>query len=92
MIKQTNTNRGFKLGEFTDRYGIKCSIQKSSLASEDAIWFGVDDVSPKIMTNKGWEDFEIPKEVLLHSRMHLTKSQVKELLPLLQKFVKTGNL
>lgn len=34
------TERGFRRGEFTDRYGNKCSIQESSLATEPAIWIG----------------------------------------------------
>lgn len=41
MINLAPANdRGFLRGEFTDRYGEKCSIQKSSLASEDCIWLG----------------------------------------------------
>lgn len=36
------TNRGFDLIEFTDRYDKECSLQKSSLATEDAIWLGRD--------------------------------------------------
>lgn len=40
-MKIEKTERGFALAEFTDRYGVKCSLQKSSLATEDAIWFGV---------------------------------------------------
>lgn len=28
--------------EFTDRYQAECSLQNSSLASEDAIWLGID--------------------------------------------------
>lgn len=40
MIDWKNTDRGFERGEFDDRYGEKCSIQKSSLAHEDAIWLG----------------------------------------------------
>lgn len=35
------TERGFSYAEFTDRYGAVCQIQKSSLASESTIWFGV---------------------------------------------------
>jgi len=102
------TGRGFPLGEFTDRYGAKCSIQKSSLASEDAIWLGVDDANPKIMSidairmglrertfdenDNGWVPYEIPKQVLLSTRMHLTQEMVAELLPMLQKFAETGEL
>ena len=37
------TGRGFHRLEFTDRYGEQCSLQKSSLATEDAIWLGIDN-------------------------------------------------
>lgn len=36
------TARGFAYGDFRDRYGQECSIQESSLATEPAIWLGVD--------------------------------------------------
>lgn len=107
-MKSRKTQRGFNLNEFSDRYGNKCSIQKSSLATEDAIWFGVDDADPQIMSSdairlglrertfdendNGWVKFEIPKEVLLSTRMHLTQEMVIELLPLLKKFAETGEL
>jgi len=103
-MEKTTTNRGFDLGKFTDRYGVKCSIQKSSLATEDAIWLGVDDPEPKIMASQaahhgiqteetsGWVPYPIPKDVLLKTRMHLTQDQVAELLPMLQKFVETGEI
>ena len=103
-MKLTKTERGFAIGRFTDRYGQKCSLQKSSLATEDAIWFGVDDANPQIMAidakrlgiptdaNNGWVKFEIPKEVLLSTRMHLTQEMVQQLLPTLQKFAETGEL
>lgn len=98
------TNRGFDLLEFTDRYGCKCSLQKSSLAFEDCIWFGVNDADPKIMANiaksygvetdqtTGWVTYPVPSEVLLNTRMHLTQDMVKELLPALQRFVDTGEI
>jgi hypothetical protein len=35
------TDRGFLRADFEDLYGNDCSIQESSLASEDAIWLGV---------------------------------------------------
>jgi hypothetical protein len=44
------------------------------------------------MNINGWTEFEIPKEVLLSTRMHLTQDMVKKLLPSLQKFAKTGDL
>lgn len=103
-IKDTTTNRGFRLLEFIDRYGCKCSIQESSLATEDAIWFGVSNPNPQIMASQakefgietsetcGWIEYPIPDEVLIHTRMHLTREQVKELLPILQLFVEEGEL
>ena len=103
-MELTKTERGFAIGEFTDRYGTKCSLQKSSLATEDTIWFGVDNANPKILAsdakrlgiatdeNLGWVKFEIPKEVLLSTRMHLTQDMVQQLLPTLQRFAETGEL
>lgn len=89
---KTITERGFALLNFTDLYGKKCSLQESSLATTDAIWFGVDDAEPKIMSSIGWVDYEIPKDVLLHTRMHLSRDQVAELIPTLINFVKYGQL
>lgn len=103
-MKIETTHRGFAVANFLDRYGAKCSIQKSSLATEDAIWLGVDDADPKILASQaqehgvstlettGWVSYPIPKEVLLTTRMHLTREQVAELLPVLQRFVSTGEL
>lgn len=75
-MKIERTNRGFSVARFTDRYKSKCSIQNSSLASENAIWLGVDT------------DFE-GKEC---TRMHLTVKMVRELLPLLHDFVDHGSI
>lgn len=102
------TERGFLNGQFIDRYGEKCSIQKSSLATEDAIWLGINEGNPKIMSSdairlglrertfdendNGWVKYEIPKEVLISTRMHLTREMVAELLPILKRFVETGEL
>ena len=44
MIRWSNTERSFRRGEFEDRYGKLCSIQKSSLATEDCIWLGRDQM------------------------------------------------
>lgn len=107
-IKIGKTERGFEKGKFIDDYGMECSIQKSSNATENCIWLGVDDVKPQLMSSdairlglrkrtfdendNGWVAFKIPKEVLLSTRMHLTQEQVKDLLPMLQKFAETGEL
>jgi len=92
------THRGFPYVEFEDKYNHKCSLQKSSLAFEDCIWLGVDDPEPKILASQtkeggnGWVPYPIPSDVELCTRMHLTKDQVRELLPILQRFVDTGEV
>lgn len=97
-IKRTKTARGFGLIEFKDHYYERRSIQKSSLAEEHAIWIGIDDPSQKILASKvmengiGWVKYPIPEDVLINTRMHLTIDQVKELIPILQNFVDTGEI
>jgi len=103
-MKQTITDRGFEYIDFEDSYNNNCSIQKSSLADEDTIWFGINNIEPKIMAQDakkvgikteqevGWIEYPIPKEVFINTRMHLNQEQVKELIPILQKFVETGEI
>lgn len=98
------TDRGFPAYHFRDRYDEQCSLQLSSLATEPAIWLGVNDAKPQIMARDaaahgvrtsettGWVPFPVPKAVLLNTRMHLTREQVAELLPMLQHFAETGEL
>ena len=77
FIEQQTTERGFIRLDFEDRYKQQCSLQKSSLAGEDAIWLGVDvNIDGK---NVG-------------ERMHLTQEMVSALIPYLQHFVDTGEL
>jgi hypothetical protein len=78
VIKIKNTERGFGVGTFEDRYGAPCSIQESSIATESCIWLGVDDTNHGKFTDYG--------------RMHLTQSDVAMMLPYLMHFVETGNL
>ena len=97
-MKIKKTKRGFSRIEFKDHYGVSCSLQKSSLATKDAIWFGVNDAEPKILASKvmengtGWVKYSIPEDVSLNTRMHLTRKQVAKLLPFLQKFMNTGEI
>lgn len=90
-LKKSTTQRGFGLYTFKDRSDIKCSLQDSSLATEPAILFGVDDPNPQILIpGEGWKDYPIPEEVILSTRMQLTQEQVKALLPILKYFAETG--
>ena len=80
--------RGFSIFSFKDSYGNMCSIQESSAASEPKIWLGIDNA--KITTKDGTPiDSE---NMTTFSRMHLSQEQVKELLPLLENFARTGSL
>lgn len=104
MSELKHTQRGFAYIEFRDHYDNKCSLQKSSLATEDAIWFGIDDANPQVLhgdarrlgiaTNatSGWVPYPLPSEVSLSTRMHLTQDQVRELLPTLIHFAETSDV
>ncbi|WPE19899.1 hypothetical protein ShzoTeo12_10750 [Shinella zoogloeoides] len=87
------TERGFARIDFIDRYEVACSLQMSSLASEEAIWFGCNKAEPKILVHGfGWMALTMPDNYIANTRMHLTRQQVAELLPYLQCFVATGEL
>lgn len=77
-LKKDLTDRGFQRAEFVDRYGSQCSIQESSLATENAIWLGVD----KDFKNRTSESH----------RMHLTEDMVRTLMPILLHFLEFGDL
>lgn len=101
-MKLTKTNRGFDIIEFTDKYGLKCSLQKSSLATEEAVWFGIHENKVeecRMDTKQGWQQIDLDSlkhspenDILVHNRMHLTQDMVKELLPYLQHFAEIGEL
>lgn len=100
QIPMGKTERGFSRMEFTDRNGVKCSLQQSSLAFEDCIWLGCSDIGLKRFTpgSLGWEDIKLENDGphgvvhIANTRMHLNRDQVAVLLPHLQRFVETGDL
>ena len=97
-MKITKTDRGFDIISFEDIYKRKCSIQKSSLATEDAIWIGVDDADPQILASKiklggtGWVKYDMPDDVTFITRMHLNRALAEKILPILERFVETGEI
>lgn len=103
MFKEYRTIRGFKFFSFDDAYNAKCSLQESSLV-EPHIWLGIQDAEPRIMCQdavrlgipteapNGWQDYKIPNEVSLTTRMHLNQKQAKELAKKLLFFAKKGHL
>ena len=90
-LKPAN-DRGFLRGEFRDRNDELCSIQKSSVATEDCLWLGADKQRlMHLVSDEGWKELPIPDGAMIYpGRMHLTRKMVKKLIPLLQKFVETG--
>lgn len=89
------TQRGFDIAKFEDSSGLECSLQKSSSAMEDKIWFGIDKPKLTIFKDESmgqYETIEMPKLYMVDSRMHLTRFQVMQLLPALQNFVHTGSI
>ena len=103
-MERMKTERGFDVAIFTDMYDKECTIQKSSLATADAIWVGIINPEPRIMAKDaarlgvdteetvGWVDYPIPEEVLISTQMHLDQEQAKELIKILEVFVKTGEI
>lgn len=74
----THTSRGFAVARFRDHYESECSLQKSSIVSdEECIWLGVD------------RSFDGERG---SCRMHLTQEMVRAMLPALQHFVDHGEL
>jgi len=97
-MKYAETSRGFSLIEFKDLYSAECNIQKSSLATDNAIWIGISNPDPKIMASKtpkggiGWVPYEISEDVLITTRMHINQDQAKEVVKVLNYFIKHGEL
>lgn len=96
-MKESKTNRGFKIIEFVDQKGLTCSIQESSL-HYPCVWIGVNDTPPLIMASQahkhgintnqttGWVEYPIPEEVLMHNRMHLDKPMLRALIDTLENY------
>jgi hypothetical protein len=97
-ILRSKTERGFNLIQFEDTNNELCSLQESSSAFEPKIWLGITDPEPKIESYKiqeggtGWSKVPMHPDVMISGRMHLNKEQVKFLLPILQRFIDTGEL
>lgn len=95
MIKFEKTARGFSRGEFTDHYGMECSIQDSSLASEACIWLGITNAEVKTFNNppgSGWRVPKLPDGTSIFSRMHLTIPMAKELRTALDRFIENESV
>jgi hypothetical protein len=77
-MKTEVTQRGFRRIDFKDIYGGECSLQKSSLATADAIWLGLNTGTHHQGGCMG--------------RMHLDIETAERLIHWLQYFVDHGEL
>lgn len=106
-LKFEETPRGFVVARFVDRYGVECSLQASSLATEAAVWLGPSSPNPKILATKalamgredltegettGWVPWPLPEGVSCDTRMHLTRDMALIVGMALVKFADTGKL
>ena len=79
------TARGFQIIDFEDRYRVPCSLQQSSIFSDEnannpgatAVWLGVDRRTEQ-------PDPANP------TRMHLDRNQVQSLIAVLEMWLQTG--
>jgi hypothetical protein len=103
-MKKQKTSRGFAYYKFIESNGNICSIQKSSAAEQDLIWLGCDKLDIQGFTPYGQPESwaSITEEQINekfgtehingNNRMHLSRETVSKLIPILQKFVDTGNI
>jgi len=96
-MKKELTPKGVEYVDFTDSHKEECTLRKCYLPdNEDKIGIALGIKDPKVyIFNKDtweWDDHPIPEKVKVETQIHLTREQVKELLPYLQYFVATGNI
>ena len=103
-LKKTKTERGFSYATFADGNDTLCSIQRSSIATQEAIWVGCAKPNAMIMARDaaahgveteqrgGWVPYPIPDAVILDTRMHLTRKQAGQLAVVLAQFAETGTI
>ncbi len=90
-LKPSYTSRGFARYDFKDWNGDACSLQMSSAIASvtrdgdtidvECIWLGCDHETIHHVTGER-----------CGARMHLTREQVAALLPILQRFVDSGEI
>ena len=103
-MKKMKTGRGFAIINFEDQYGASCSLQKSSIATEDTVWLGPNDPNLQVMASKakelginteataGWIPYPVPDDVSARTRMHLSQDQAREIAEVLLYFAENGEL
>lgn len=92
-MKSKKTQRGFGLIEFDDYNKHKCTIQKSSLATQDCIWLGTD-TQDMLIGPPPWIPLSqvIESRPVVGTRAHLTRDQARWLAQRLLFFADNGQL
>ena len=94
IVEKTYTHRGFAVFGFTDGNGEKASVQQSSAAEAPHVWLGVDELKlRRFVPGQSWSDCPLPEgDIQGNERLHLTRENVQDLIPILQRFVDTGDI
>ena len=78
MVIFKPTPKGLLRAEFKDRFGALCAIQESSRPEEETLWVGVE--------------VGLDGEEIRYGKMLLTREMAEELIPILRRFARTGQL
>lgn len=79
--------------EFTDYYGNNYIIRKSEIDAPPAIWIGPKELElSEYVPNQGYVPITLPKDCCGNHFILLNQAQVAALLPMLQRFVATGEI
>lgn len=58
----------------------------------DFLWIGPNSANPKVRGSNGWIEYPVPDEVLMTTRMHVSRKQVEDLVAHLMIWLRTGSL
>jgi len=96
-IKTTTNERGFERAEFKDSVGNDCMIKQGGMQTNEGmgVWLGIPQPQITVFTDKGMANsvsIPTPENWQIGSLMYLSDKQIKQLIPMLQNFLKTGKL
>lgn len=92
-IEYKTGSGGVTLLSFKDSGGIDCNMQISTSGEMAKIWIGCAEADLKfLIPGAGWHRVKLPFEAQSNTRMHLSQSQVYDLLPALTFFAEHGVL
>lgn len=99
------TDRSGNLCSLQCSSAIDFDVPRHETPGSSFVWLGVNDANPQIMAadakrfgivstsrTTGWVDYPIPPEVVMSTRMHLSREQVKRLIGHLQTWLANGDL